>query len=142
MINSRSLFDLLPEVQPICSRFLTECEARGLRVLVTSTYRDDEYQIKVLWPKGRTEPGPKVTWTKATKHAERRAWDIAILNKEGKPVWDAKVDVDEDEMPDYMEARNVGQLMGLTCGADYGDWCHFEVSREALAALNNERKGA
>jgi O-antigen/teichoic acid export membrane protein len=40
MINSRSLSDLNPKVAALASEFINRCKAKGIDVLITSTYRD------------------------------------------------------------------------------------------------------
>jgi hypothetical protein len=72
-----------------------------------------------------------VTWTLNSKHIITpdnpfsRAFDIAIL-KGGNPTWDIKVDVNLDEIPDYKEAAEIGESIGLVSGGSYGDWPHLE----------------
>jgi peptidoglycan L-alanyl-D-glutamate endopeptidase CwlK len=102
----------------------------GFDWILTSTYRDQEYQDK-LFRQGRDgKPGRIVTWTKHSRHTNRKAWDICILK--GKvPQWDtAKTDVNNDDIPDYKEFYEIGKSMGLDCGGDYNDWVHFEAPRK------------
>jgi len=90
----------------------------------------------------------EITWTLRSKHfpIDRNdilgqvhpdwvgmglAFDIAIV-KDGKPTWDIKVDVNKDEIPDYIEAANVGESVGLICGAKFfkpakPDYPHFQL---------------
>jgi hypothetical protein len=132
MINSRSIDDLTPDAQIWLARFKAHAEAEGLVYLrfwiVTSTYRDQEYQDR-LYAQGRTAPGPIVTWTRYSSHTSRRAWDVAIRDpKTGKINWSVvKTDVDQDQIPDYEELASVGRTLGLKVGADYGDYAHFET---------------
>jgi peptidoglycan LD-endopeptidase CwlK len=134
MINSRDIDDLTPGARAWFQRFRAHAEAAGLVYLrhwiVTSFYRDQEYQ-DWLYAQGRTRPGPKVTWTRHSRHTERRAWDVAIKNpKTGKIDWSVvKADVDLDSLPDYEELAEVGRSMGLTVGMDFTnpDPCHFET---------------
>lgn len=68
----------------------------------------------------------KVTWTLQSKHLIdlddgikendlARAFDIAIT-KNNKAVWDLKVNVDNDELPDYEELAICGKKAGLNPG--------------------------
>jgi len=134
MINSRDIDELTSDARAMFYRFVAHAQRIGLTWqydwIVTSTYRDQAYQ-DWLWDQGRTRPGPKVTWTKESKHTSRRAWDVAI--KKGKIIlWDvAKADVDLDQIPDYIELARVGRGLGLVVGADFSkpDFCHFEGSK-------------
>lgn len=86
-----------------------------------------------------------VTWTLRSKHFPVEKGDIIgqkhpdwvgmglafdiVIVKNGKPTWDIKVDVDGDEIPDYIEAANIGESLGLICGAkfDNPDYPHFQL---------------
>jgi peptidoglycan L-alanyl-D-glutamate endopeptidase CwlK len=121
---SRSLEELKPKAREKAYRFMAICAVIGIPVFVTCTYRSQQEQ-DVLFLKGRFgDPGPKVTWTKKSKHTERIAFDVA-LNIRGHE-WDLKYDVSEDQIPDYQQLAMIGKLVGLKAGADFGDYCHFE----------------
>ena len=45
MYNSRNIDDLRPDVAANCRKWMQLCEDRGLKVLVTGTVRDEEYQL-------------------------------------------------------------------------------------------------
>jgi peptidoglycan LD-endopeptidase CwlK len=134
MINSRDIDDLTPDARAMFYRWVAHCQRQGLTwqydYIVTSTYRDQAYQ-DYLYGQGRTYPGPVVTWTHNSRHTDRVAWDVAL--KKGKIIlWDvAKTDVDNDQIPDYLELADVGRELGLKVGADLPkpDYCHFEVGR-------------
>jgi peptidoglycan L-alanyl-D-glutamate endopeptidase CwlK len=72
-------------------------------------------------------PGKVVTWTRNSRHTKRDAFDIAILLS-GKPVWNVKVDVNDDNIPDYQQAGEVGEACGLTWGGRWKqpDYPHFQ----------------
>ena len=87
MINSRELSELLPVVGSKAIAFIYGCEAVGIDVLITCTYRDDESQ-NALYAQGRTAPGQIVTNAKAGEswHNHRCAFDfVPIVN--GKAQW-------------------------------------------------------
>jgi hypothetical protein len=80
----------------------------------------------------------KVTWTLQSKHIidlddgnadndKSRAFDIAIAPG-GKPVWDVKVDVNQDHISDYEQAGKIGEACGLRWGGRFKnpDMPHFE----------------
>lgn len=112
MINSRSLDDLRPDVRANAELLLAECEKQGLRVLVTQTLRDDEYQA-YLYAQGRTRKGQIVTNSKVTTfHGAGLAIDVC-QNIKGQ------------EYSDLAFFRNVAILakhMGFSWG---GDWRSF-----------------
>lgn len=87
MIDSRSLSDLHPRVAPLCQSFIDKCAEAGIRVLITSTYRDVECQ-DALYAQGRTTPGHIVTNAKGGQsfHNYHVAFDfLPMVN--GKPQW-------------------------------------------------------
>ncbi|MCL6578006.1 MAG: M15 family metallopeptidase [Candidatus Bathyarchaeota archaeon] len=80
-----------------------------------------------------------VTWTLESKHVvnpldtnpEKRvskAFDIVIL-KGKEPTWDLKVNVNENEVPDYIEAGQIGETVGLEWGGRWEnpDYPHFQL---------------
>jgi len=133
-MSSRKIEDLVPAMQLRAFRFAGAMAEAGIPFMLTSTYRSQDEQ-DALWRIGRSEPGRKVTWTKTSRHTGRTAFDIAIL-KHGKPTWDTKVDVDADSVPDYLEAGQIGEALGLVWGGRFKDgngkptpdYCHFELA--------------
>jgi peptidoglycan L-alanyl-D-glutamate endopeptidase CwlK len=88
MINSRDIAQLHPKVQVLCKKFIAACDAEGIDVLITSTYRDGESQ-NALYEQGRTTKGAIVTNARAGQsfHNWRVAFDfVPIVN--GKAQWD------------------------------------------------------
>jgi len=57
---SRRIEDLHPDLQPLARKFLEECMAEGIDVLIYMTYRSNEEQDG-LYAQGRTKPGNIVT---------------------------------------------------------------------------------
>ena len=124
---SRSLDDLLPGTQAKVWAWLFDCQhAIPQPVFVTCTYRSQEEQDS-LWARGRTEPGPKVTWTQHSKHTERRAVDFALRMPN---PWDTKIDVDGDGTPDFLEVGRLAEKNGLQWGiivdGQHRDLCHIQ----------------
>ena len=119
MINSRSLDELHPIVREKVECFLDECDAQGIDILVTSTYRDFESQ-DALYAQGRTAPGRKVTNARAGQswHNWRCALDIVPL-RNGKPVWNTSG-------ADWELWEAVGNI-GESCGLEWaGRWKTFK----------------
>jgi len=117
MINSRSLDDLAPPVKQRAQAFVEAAKAKGIDLLVTSTYRDSESQ-NALYAQGRTTPGNVVTKAKAGQswHNWRCALDVVPLVN-GKAIWD-----------DPALWTKVGEI-GKSCGLEWaGDWVTFKES--------------
>ena len=128
---SRKIEDLTPETQEKFQEFKEKMDDAEIPFMVTFTRRTQAEQEE-LWAQGRTKPGKIVTWTLKSKHLEGKAFDIAIL-KNGKPVWDVKVDVNFDEEPDYYQAGLIGERVGLIWGGRFrrADFPHFELNEES-----------
>jgi len=115
MINSRSLDDLAPPAKQRAQAFVEAAKAKGIDLLVTSTYRDNESQ-NALYAQGRTTPGNVVTRAKAGQswHNWRCAIDVVPLVN-GKAIWD-----------DQALWKQVGEI-GKSCGLEWaGDWVTFK----------------
>ena len=115
MINSRNLDDLAPPVKQRAEAFIAAAKAKGIDLLVTSTYRDNESQ-DALYAQGRTTPGNIVTRAKAGQswHNWRCALDVVPLVN-GKAIWD-----------DQAMWKQVGEI-GKSCGLEWaGDWVTFK----------------
>lgn len=116
MINSRSLEDLLPQVRQRVEKMIADCEAQGIDLLVTSTYRDN-FSQEALYAQGRTAPGRIVTNARAGQsfHNYRCAVDVVPL-LHGKPVWDTKNSL-------WHDVGRIGKAAGLEWA---GDWKRFK----------------
>jgi peptidoglycan L-alanyl-D-glutamate endopeptidase CwlK len=115
MINSRNLDDLAPPAKQRAEAFIAAAKAKGIDLLVTSTYRDNESQ-NALYAQGRTAPGAIVTRAKAGQswHNWRCALDVVPLVN-GKAIWD-----------DQAVWKQVGEI-GKSCGLEWaGDWKTFK----------------
>lgn len=116
MINSRKIEDLELPVAAKVRAFIEYAKAKGIDLLVTSTYRDNESQ-DALYAQGRTKPGPKVTNAKAGEsfHNYRVAVDVVPL-RNGKPVWDSSD-------PVWQLVGAYGKKFGLEWA---GNWVSFK----------------
>jgi peptidoglycan LD-endopeptidase CwlK len=115
MINSRNLDDLAPPAKQRAESFIAAAKTKGIDLLVTSTYRDNESQ-DALYAQGRSTPGNIVTRAKAGQswHNWRCALDVVPLVN-GKAIWD-----------DQALWKQVGEI-GKSCGLEWaGDWKTFK----------------
>lgn len=116
MINSRKLEDLLPPVRERVERMIAACDAEGIDLLVTSTYRDNASQ-EALYAQGRTAPGRIVTNARSGQsyHNYRCAVDVVPI-RNGKAIWNAKD-------PIWQRIGALGKAAGLEWA---GDWKRFK----------------
>lgn len=114
MIDTRDIDQLLPEVAKKAREFIALCEENGIKIIITSTYRDFECQ-DALFAKGRTKGGKKVTNARAgySYHNFRVAFDVVPV-VHGKAVW--------GDMELWDRVGAIGQLIGLEWG---GSWKRF-----------------
>ena len=116
---SRDSLQLIPEMWPLFLDFRNGMLAAGVDFIVTCTYRTQDEQ-DALFEQGRTKPGPIVTWTRKSRHTERKAFDIAIV-KDGKIAWNPE---------EYLKAGEIGIKAGLQWGGNFArnkDYPHFEL---------------
>jgi len=86
-MSSRSLLDLVPPVRDRANKFLAECHAVGIDVLIYCTYRSPEEQNE-LYKIGRSLPGKIVTNARGGQswHNFHAAFDfVPMIN--GKLQW-------------------------------------------------------
>jgi hypothetical protein len=84
-----------------------------------------------------------VSWTLDSKHVinpfdnlpdndKSRAVDFGILNAEGKYVGDIKADINDDNLPDYIQLGKLGKQIAyemeysIRWGGDFKDYPHWE----------------
>jgi peptidoglycan LD-endopeptidase CwlK len=116
---SRIIEDLVPELQVLYYEFEMGMNKANQDFIVTCTYRSQAEQ-DALYAQGRTKPGKKVTWTRHSKHNDRKAFDIAMMIN-GKISWNTA---------DYLKAGEIGQRVGLEWGGSWiktKDFPHFEL---------------
>lgn len=119
---SRSLDHLHPDMRRLADKFLAECEAAGLDILVTCTFRSHTEQ-QALFEQGRTKPGRIVTNAKPGKSAHNvmlgpvpasMALDFVPLVG-GKPMW-------RNDHPAWQQAGEIAERVGLEWA---GRWKRF-----------------
>ena len=134
---SRKIEDLVPAMQEKAREFAGRMAETGVPFIFTRTLCTPVEQA-ALYAQGRTKPGPVVTWTLKSRHLLGEAFDIAIC-KGKAPTWDAKVDVDDDGVPDYEQAGEIGESIGLEWGGRFKkangearpDFPHFQLKKES-----------
>jgi peptidoglycan L-alanyl-D-glutamate endopeptidase CwlK len=154
---SRKIEDLTPEMQIAFSMFKEKMDEAGISFIVTCTARSVKEQYALyaqgrqpleevnalrkmagLWLISEKENKRKVTWTLRSKHLvdlddgsadndKSQAFDI-VITKDKKAQWDIKVDVNDNDIPDYLEAGRIGESIGLRWGGRFKspDRPHFE----------------
>jgi hypothetical protein len=104
-MSSRSLDDLLPGTK--AKWLAVKAALPHLPIFEVCTYRSQAEQNELF------EKRPRVTWTRYSKHTERRAVDFAFRTP--KP-FDLKADVDQDHIPDYEQVGKMAETYGLQWG--------------------------
>lgn len=98
------LDQLTPDTKALAEEFLARCQAEGLEVKITETYRTQGRQNQ-LYAQGREIEGPRVTWTRNSLHTRRRAFDIA---KEGDDPY--------GDLEFFERCAEIGEEVGLEAG--------------------------
>jgi len=134
---SRDINDLTPRMQAKIIEFEAALAAAGLGHFRRScTYRSQAEQ-NVLWKQGRAPlaevneareaiglapitaaQNVKVTWRTVSVHTSREAVDYYVL-RDGRAEWNFKVDINENDLPDWEEFGRIARSCGLEWG---GSW--------------------
>lgn len=136
-INSRKLDDLLPHIKAAAEKLLAQCDAAGIALLVTSTYRNYAEQAR-LYAQGRSTPGKRVTNARPgySAHNFRRAFDVVPL-KDGKPWWSAP-------FATWARIGVMGESLGLEWGGRWTglvDLPHFQdLDGQTLADYRRKKQ--
>ncbi len=122
---SRSVKDLHPDLQPLAEKFKAECRKEGVDVLIYMTHRSNEEQNE-LYAKGRTAPGPKITYAKGGQSDHNftidgkpasKAFDavpLRVIDGKNRAVWN------DPKLWELM--GEVAERIGLKWG---GNWKRF-----------------
>ena len=128
MINSKQIEDLHPVVRELCKKHIDACAKRGIKIIVTSTLRDQEYQSK-LYAQGRSVPGNIVTnMPLIGPHGFGMAYDVVPV-VDGQAVWN------NNKL--WSVIGEEGKKLGFTWGGDWKsivDKTHFEYTGGLTAA--------
>lgn len=110
----KDITKLHPELQVIAKLFLVRCNAAGLNVLITETFRTKSEQV-ALYARGRTAPGNIVT--NANYPYSPHCWGVAFdfcRNEKGREY--------NDSDGFFKKCGQIGKTLGLNWG---GDWVGF-----------------
>lgn len=146
MMASRDIKELTPRMQEKVVRFEAELAASGLgHFKRCCTFRSQNEQ-NVLWTQGRKQllevndarnsiglspitqkQNVKVTWRGVSVHTGREAVDYFVL-KNGEYCDDLKVDINENDIPDWQEFGKIAEACGLEWGGTWGkpDYPHVQ----------------
>lgn len=119
--SERNLATVQPQLADLGRELLRRLADEKLTFKVIQGRRTQAEQ-DALYAKGRTAPGPKVTWTRNSRHLTGRAIDLALF--QGKNVvWESK---------HYTRAGEIGEELGLVWGGRWKggktDKPHFELA--------------
>ena len=121
----REITLLHPKLQGIVAEFLKRCEAAGLSVKVTETYRTAAEQ-DALYAQGRETAGKIVTEAKGSSYQSMHQWGVAF---------DVCRNVKGREYDDYdgffTRVGEIGKTLDLFWGGDFKsfkDKPHFQMS--------------
>lgn len=160
-MSSREITVLHPKLIPVYYDFAASMDKAGVKYKITSTARDITEQMALfvqgrlpievvnrfrsivgLYALQKDSENKIVTWTLNSKHVTNyfdknfdnnysRAFDI-VLFKSGRVHWDIKVDVNDNEIHDYLEAGLIGESVGLVWGGRFSkpDYVHFQMKEE------------
>lgn len=136
-MSSRKIEDLTPRMQAKILVFESRLKDAGLSHFRRScTYRSQAEQ-NALWKMGREslldvnaaraavglaaiteKQNRKVTWRAVSIHTCREAVDYYVY-RDGKADWDIKVDINDNDIPDWREFGAIAASCGLEWG---GNW--------------------
>lgn len=123
-MTDRNLDDLHPLLEPLCKKFLAECEADGLKVIVVETWRDlaREDQLHSQGITAATGITCKHCFTIAGKPSSK-AFDFAVIDENNRMVQDGT-----DER--YSHCGQIIENLGMTWGGNFShpDYDHAEIA--------------
>jgi peptidoglycan LD-endopeptidase CwlK len=130
-VSSRLLSDLRPEVRPLVDKFLDDCAAAEIDLLVTCTLRSNAEQA-ALYEQGRQVAGRIVTDAPAGQSAHNYGLAIDIVPMvNGKPDWTG-------DDPIWLKVGAIGQAAGLEWagapGYPFHEDPHFQLPGWRAAA--------
>jgi len=113
--SAANIATLIPAAQAKAREWLLKCLEAGINVKIicgTRTYQEQA----VLYAKGRTTKGPKVTNARPgySWHNFGVAWDFVVFDAKGQPQW---------ESPLMAKCGRIAESLGLEWG---GGWKGFQ----------------
>lgn len=104
---------LLPQLQAKAKVWQATCYLKGLPMVIFLETGRTQARQDWLYNQGRKWPGKIVTWTRDSPHIHGRAFDFAVLHKDGTVDWDNK--------EAYERAGRIAEELGLQWGEKPGD---------------------
>ena len=148
MINSRDLNELTGDARARALDLKEMCAKDDISLLVTSTYRDIEFQqylyslgrtVKTKLVRGRIVKQGIVTRARpgTSYHNFRMAFDVVPL-VDGRPNWSTN----REGMRRWLHIAQIGKSLGLQWGGDFKtirDLPHFQYTEgKTIAMLRKE----
>lgn len=135
-INSKSINDLESEVSILAEQLIQKCNAIGIQILITSTYRNFTAQ-NALYAQGRTKPGKVVTKAKAGQsyHNWRIAFDVVPI-RGGKPVWGTS----GEDGKLWQTIGKIGTELGLEWAGNWKTFKEFPHFQKLPTGVTNWRQ--
>ena len=117
MINSRDIKDLTEKAHQKYIQWAAEVEKVGIKIKLTQTLRDAEYQNQ-CFKKGLSKCDG---YKKTSRHQSGNAWDVVIVNSDGSLNW--------TDMEKYKILADIALDLGITAGYYFRmvDAVHFEI---------------
>lgn len=143
---------LHPSIREEVAFIIEECDKAltgKAKIRITEGLRTIEEQ-NLLYAKGRTLPGKKVTNAKGASsiHNYGFAVDICLIIDEKEASWDTKKDWDNDKIADWYECVKIFAKHGWEWGGNwktFKDMPHFEKkdfnSWQKLSKLKKDKNG-
>lgn len=152
-MSSRNIYDLHPLLQPLANAFLQRCEAAGIDILITTTFRSrqEQDQLYTLGRTVRSHVGPwdarrplgRIVTNAKGGQSEHNfiqhgapaslAFDFVPLIS-GKPIWD-------ERSPLWKQAGEIGMDLGLNWygapGAPFKEYPHMclKESKQIMGSI-------
>ncbi|RSD28311.1 M15 family peptidase [Mesobacillus subterraneus] len=116
--------DLHPVVQEKRDLLIEQAAGKGIKIIITDGFRGFEEQDR-LYEKGRSTEGQIVTHARGGEsyHNFGLAIDFALLDRQGKALWDMSYDGNGNAKSDWIEVVAIAKDLGFEWG---GDWSHFK----------------
>lgn len=149
--TKQRIADLHPSIRAEVTKIIEECDEAltgKAKIRITDGFRTPEEQ-DLLYAKGRTKPGKKVTNAKGGQsiHNYGFAVDICLIINEKEASWDTKKDWDNDKVADWYECVKIFAKHGYEWGGNwktFKDMPHFEkrnLTWKQLSKLKKDSQG-
>jgi peptidoglycan L-alanyl-D-glutamate endopeptidase CwlK len=123
-MTDKNLNDLHPNLEPLCKQFLEECKEKGLKVVITETWRSParEDQLHAQGITKATGLTCKHCFEIDGKPASK-AFDFILFDENNRIINDGADDC-------YSLAGHIAEGLGLHWGGRFSrpDWDHVEIA--------------